>query len=427
MSPGHIWLAVRLPPWRFLISRWPWLTLLYLATSAVIGLALVPITVATFLLLPLWALGVGGLERRRTKMLGFPTQQSGHAQVQESERHHWLSIRISEAATWREALAFLVDLVFGLTILVVLFFQGVTVVALGMIAYAGITGPTDTQFFGEAKGVMTPTNWWPVLLIALALFCVLAYVNSFLAVTQASLLRVLCGPRRRELDQNVERLLRSRRALLESSEAERRRIERDLHDGVQQELIALGARLGMVGLEVDELASRGIDTTDLLRSVDEAQEQAEHAMATLRNTVRGIHPSVLTDHGLHTALEELAERCSVPVTLELDTGTPLPPTIETAAYYLAAEALNNVTKHTSATAVTIRTTTDGTGFAIQVTDNGAGTADETNGTGLRGLRARAEALNGNFTVASPAGGPTALRMVLPTTPVRGASHANPDR
>lgn len=427
MSSGHIWLAVRLPPWRFLVSRWPWLALLYLATSAVIGLVLLPIALVAFLLLPLWALAIGAFERRRTRLLGFSTQQSGHAQVQESERHHWLSIRISEAATWREALAFLVDLVFGLTILAVLFFQGVTVVALGMVAYAGITGPTDTQFFGEAKGVMTPSNWWPVLLIALALFCLLAYVNSLLAVTQASLLRALCGPRRRELNQNVERLLRSRRALLESSEAERRRIERDLHDGVQQELIALGARLGMIGLEVDELATRGTDTTDLSRSVDEAQEQAEHAMATLRNTVRGIHPSVLTDHGLHTALEELAERCPTPVTLEMETGTSLPPTVETAAYYLAAEALNNVTKHTSATAVTIRTSIDDTGFAIQITDNGAGNADETNGTGLRGLRARAEALNGAFTVTSPVGGPTTLRMVLPITPVRGATHANPDR
>lgn len=421
MGAGNAWTALRRAPWRFLVSRWPWLSLLYLAGSAIIGLALIPVTVFAFLLLPLWALVIGALERRRTTLVGFPLQQSGHARVPESERHHWLSIRVSEAATWREALAYLVDLVFGLTVLVLLFFQGVAVVALGMVAYAGITGPTPTQFFGNLTGVMTPTNWWPVLLVAVALFCVLGYANTLAAATQASFLRVLCGPRSQELAQNVERLERSRRALLESSEAERRRIERDLHDGAQQELIALGARLGMIGLEADELAARGADTTELVQAINNANEQAEQAMTTLRNTARGIHPSVLTDHGLDVALEELAERCRVPVSMRLGETGRLPPTIETAAYYFTAEALNNVAKHAAATTVTVQTHTDDTHFSICITDDGQGGADEAAGSGLQGLRARAEALNGHFAVSSPLGGATVIRMELPLTTVEGGT------
>lgn len=413
MEPGQAWLAMQRPPWRFLAGRWPWLALLYLVLSAVIAIALVPIVVLTFLILPLWALAVGALERRRTRLLGFPRQQSGHAIIPEQERHHWINIRLTEPATWREVLALIVDLVFGGVAVVVLFFDTAVILVLVMVAHAGITGPTQMQLIGDAQTVVTPANWWPVLPIGAVLLCGLGYVHTLLAIAQASLLRVLCGPRQRELDQNLERILRSRRTLVDSFEVERRRIERDLHDGVQQELVALGAQLGMVSLEIEDLAARGTDTTAIARAVDAAQSQAEHAMATLRDTVHGIHPSVLTDHGLHAALEELAERSPIPADLHLAARARLPASVETAAYYLATEALSNVTKHTAATTIRIRTTASDEWFTIDITDDGAGGADESRGTGLRGLRERAEALNGQLEIESPVGGPSVLRMTVP--------------
>lgn len=423
MENARIWAALTRPPWRFLISRWPWLSLLYLVFSALLGVLLIPVVVLGFLILPLSGIVIGAIERRRNRLIGFATLGSPHAVVGEDERPHWLSIRLTEAATWRETAALLVDLVFGIIALTVLFFEGVALVAFGMIAYAGLTGPTRTQFFGEAEGTMTPGNWWPIIPLTLALLCLIGYLNTILAAAQGSLNSVLCAPRQRDIDRRVERLTRSRAALVESFEVERRRIERDLHDGVQQELIALGARLGMINYEIEELAATDPQLRPLLASVDSAQGQAEHAMATLRNTVRGIHPSVLTDHGLSTALQELAERTPLTVHLHWDDDTVrYPAAVETNAYYFVSEALNNAVKHASATAVEIREHTDRGVLTVTVTDNGRGGADESMGLGIAGLRDRAETLNGSLSLDSPEGGPTQIQMSLPYT-VEGDAHA----
>ena len=150
-------------------------------------------------------------------------------------------------------------------------------------------------------------------------------------------------------------------------------------------------------------------------------------MTTLRDTVRGIHPSVLTDYGLRAALEELAERSNIRVTVEGNPNVRLPAAHETTVYYLVAEALTNIAKHASASSSVVATGTDGKTFIVTVTDNGTGGANERNGTGLRGLAERAEALNGHLQVTSPAGGPTVLRMALPMPEEGDASHANTDR
>ncbi|MCI1747626.1 MAG: histidine kinase [Acidipropionibacterium sp.] len=400
-------------PWRFLTGRWAWLPLVYLTASAVLGLALLLVLIPTLLLIPIWALAIGMLERRRTRLLGFAPQRTGHVPVITEERHHWLGIRLAEAATWREALALLVDLVMGIAALFILFFEAISLIVLVGVAGYGLRGPTRIQLIGHLSAMMTPQNWWVTIPIGLVWLCALAYLNAALATAQASALRLLCGARQEELDQNIQRLLRSRRALVEASEAERRRIERDLHDGVQQELIVLGARLGMVGVELEDAAARGVDLSGPLRDLDAAQAQAEHAMSTLRDTVRGIHPSVLTDHGLSTALEELAERQPVPVTLSVEQHEDLPPVVETTAYYFAVEALNNAAKHAHANNIHIHTTITMNTFIISVTDDGCGGATEGAGSGLGGLRERAEALNGQLGISSPAGGPTVIRMDLP--------------
>lgn len=162
---------MRRPPWRFLASRWPWLAALYLVLSAGIAIVAVVLLVLTFLLLPLWGLAVGGVERRRTRLLGFPRQRSGHLTVADDERHHWLNLRLTESATWREVLALLVDLAFGGIAAVVLLFDVVAMLVLVMVAHAGITGPTRMRLIGDPELVITPANWWPVLPLGLMLLC----------------------------------------------------------------------------------------------------------------------------------------------------------------------------------------------------------------------------------------------------------------
>lgn len=415
MRQESVWVALMRQPWRFLFSRWPWLALAYLLLSAVIGVLLVPVVIATLLLLPLWGLVVGAIERRRTVLLGFPRQASGHVPLTREQRHIWLSVRISEGATWRESAALLLDLVLGWLALAVLFTQGLFLVVLVAIAVTAAQGPARINLFANVRIIATPDNWWLVVPIGLLALCLFAYVNAILAAGQATVLRALCGPRQRELARNVERLTQSRAALVAAFETERRRIERDLHDGVQQELVTLAARLGMLSLELDDLAANGTDITPARDALDAAQGQAEHTMATLRDTVRGIHPAVLTDHGLTAALSELADRTPVPIALDLTDIERLPAPIETAAYYLVTEAISNTAKHTTATQLTVHARIDGHTLALTVEDDGHGGADENAGTGLRGLRERAETLGGRFTVISPQDGPTTLQMVLPIT------------
>ena len=413
MEPSTVWHALMRPPWRFLFSVWPWRALVYLLVSAALGVLLVPVTILTLLLLPLWGIVIGALERRRSRILGFARQASGHVLLAREQRHIWLAVRVNERATWRETAALLLDLVLGLVMFAVLIGEVLCLVVAVFIAVSGVRGPTRINLFADVWIAVGPDTWWPVIPIALLAVCLFAYVNAVLAGGQASLLRLLCGPRRRELARNVERLTQSRAALVEAFETERRRIERDLHDGVQQELVTLAARLGMVSLELDDLAAQGAATGSAFAALDAAQSQAEHAMATLRNTVRGIHPAVLTDHGLRAALDELADRTPVPLTFDVADFDRLPAPIETAAYYLVTEAISNAAKHSAASRLTVDARVEADALTVVVADDGHGGADENAGTGLRGLRERAETLGGRLSITSPYGGPTTLRMTLP--------------
>ncbi|MEN2741065.1 histidine kinase [Microbacterium sp. X-17] len=413
MGSAGLWHALTRRPWRFLAGGWPWRALVYLLASAAAGIVLLPVTVVTFLLLPLWGLLIGAIERRRTTLLGFPRQRSGHVPLTREQRHIWLSVRMNEGATWRETAALVLDLVVGWVVVTVLFTQGLCLVVFAFIGVSGARGPAWINLAADVRILVGPDTWWAVIPIALIAVCLFAYVNALLAAGQVSLLRMLCGPRQRELSRNVERLIQSRAVLVEAFETERRRIERDLHDGVQQELVILAARLGIVRLELDELGARGTEIGPIRDALDTAQGQAEHAMATLRNTVRGIHPGVLNDHGLSAALGELADRAPIPITFDLDDFGRLPTAVETAGYYLVTEAISNAAKHTAATRLTVRARLEDDALAVTVTDDGNGGADERVGTGLRGLRERAETLGGEFVLVSPDGGPTTLHMTLP--------------
>jgi signal transduction histidine kinase len=211
-----------------------------------------------------------------------------------------------------------------------------------------------------------------------------------------------------ELQARLEDLAASRARIVSAGDAERRRLERNLHDGAQQRLVtlSLSLRLALTKLETDPEAARA-----LLQS---AGSELGQALEELRELARGIHPAVLTDRGLGQAVESLASR--VPVTVEVDElpAARLPEPIEAAAYYLIAEALTNVAKYARASEARVRVARADGSVVVQVSDDGIGGADAAGGSGLRGLADRVEALGGRLDVTSPPGGGTTLRAEIPT-------------
>ena len=218
----------------------------------------------------------------------------------------------------------------------------------------------------------------------------------------------------------VQQLTSSRAETVDTSAAELRRIERDLHDGAQARLVALGMNLA---LAEDQIA----DDPDSARALlAEAREASVTALVELRGLVRGIHPPVLADRGLAGAVQALALTVPMPVDVDCELDGTLPPPLESAAYFALAEALTNVVKHAHATRASISVRRDGELLRLEVDDDGTGGADPAMGTGLRGIERRLNAFDGTLTVESPPGGPTRLVMVLPVSIV-GAQRRGAER
>jgi signal transduction histidine kinase len=220
------------------------------------------------------------------------------------------------------------------------------------------------------------------------------------------LARALLGPGRAEqLAARVETLARSRAEIIAATDAERRRIERDLHDGTQQRLLSLAMNLG--------LARRALPPSPEREAIEAAHDEAVAALTELREFVRGLHPAVLDDRGLDAAISGIAARAPLSVRVRVDVEPRCSPAIEAIAYFTVSEALTNVAKHASATraAVTLRRTGDR--LHIAVTDDGRGGAVADADGGLAGLAQRAAGVDGTMTVDSPAGGPTTVTVELP--------------
>jgi signal transduction histidine kinase len=211
-----------------------------------------------------------------------------------------------------------------------------------------------------------------------------------------------------ELRARLDELQTSRSRLVEVSMFERRRLERDLHDGAQQRLVALSLQLGLARRRLEE--GQGAAAGAML---DAARDELARALEELRELARGIHPAVLTDRGLEPALEALAERAPLPVSLDQMPAERLPAPVEAAAYFVVAEALTNVVKYAGASTAAVRIRRNGSYAVVEVRDDGVGGADPTIGTGLRGLADRLAALDGRLEVHSPPGEGTTVRAEVP--------------
>jgi signal transduction histidine kinase len=217
--------------------------------------------------------------------------------------------------------------------------------------------------------------------------------------------RVLVARGRRALRARIDLLTHTRRQAVDAQAAELRRIERDLHDGAQARLVALTLQLGRAELRLE-------DRPEVRQLINDAKREAHHAIAELRNLARGIVPPLLADRGLSAAVQSLAARYGLGTAIELDTQRRVAPAVESAAYFVVAEALTNTAKHSEARRSWIRLTQERRALLVVVGDDGCGGAD-LDGSGLAGLRARVEALDGTLKVESPPARGTVVEARLP--------------
>ncbi|OKK08656.1 histidine kinase [Streptomyces sp. CB03234] len=411
MDPRTPWQA--LTRGDYLRGGWPWRSAGYLASGVLVGVPVLTVllVLAAFSsvlvgvpLLLLAGVALGGVERWRLGLVDADPAPDPHRIPEEPGLRSWLRVRVREQATWRElAYALLHGCVLWPLELLAL------AVALGAplaLMATPVRLALDGQEVRVLKGPLVTT--YPVAFAAavcgLLLLPALLYPLGALAGARAALTRLLLAPRDTELRDRIGEVTRSRARLVAAFEAERRRIERDLHDGAQQRLVALTMTLGLARLD----APPGPLADQLARAHDEAGR----VLTELRELIHGIHPQVLADYGLGAALADAADRSAVPVDTDIDVPR-LPPPVESAAYFAVCEALANIGKHSGAARARLTARHTGELLHIDVEDDGTGGASPADGTGLTGLADRIAVLDGRLAINSPPGGPTVLRVEIP--------------
>ena len=353
---------------------------------------------------------MGGVERARGRsFLDVDVPKPYRADPQPDKWWRVHVARFTDPATWIEVAYHLLALPIGIfTFTVAVTFWAT---ALGLIAAPAYYWalPQPVYLFGNEAHhlfvVDTPLDYLLVVLMGLALLLVTPWVIRGLATANRFLVRGMLGGSE---SARVQELTESRAAAVDLAAQDRRQIERDLHDGVQQQLVSLAMDLGRAKEKLDT------DPEQARALVEEAHEEAKRAITEVRDLARGIYPAVLTDMGLDAALSALAARSTVPVEVQVDVAERPPASTEAAAYFVVSEALANVAKHSRATkaSVTVRRANDGW-LTIQVQDDGVGGATIAEGSGLAGLRDRVGALDGDLHLLSPEGGPTVLMVEIP--------------
>lgn len=283
--------------------------------------------------------------------------------------------------------------------------------ALGMALLPAVVGafPDDRArfyFFEIAAG--DPTRWIALGVGVVGLVVVAPWITIGAATAEWTLADRLLGPTDDErLAAQVAALRTSRTAAVDSAEAERRRIERDLHDGAQQRLVALAANLGAARDKLDDDPQAGREM------VAAAHDEAKAALGEIRDLVRGIHPVILEDRGIDAALSAVVARSPVPVVLDVEVANRPPAAVESAVYFVVTEALTNVARHSGATRAHVSIARAADRLVVEIRDDGHGGADASKGTGLQGMRERVAAMGGTTHVISPGGGPTTISVEMP--------------
>ena len=348
---------------------------------------------------------LAGLERRRVAALTGRAIASPYRQRSGGIRAQGIGM-FRERASWRDATWLALSFPLALAGLIPLI---VDVVALALVLAPAWVWAVPSRhppaavafFFGNWPGRFGAT------VVGLLLLPAAVRLTTAAAEGAAELTGSLLGAgSQQRLAARADQLVATRARVLDAQAAELRRIERDLHDGAQARIVAAGMTLALV----DRRLRSGEPVID---DIDSARTQLNKALLELRLLIRGIHPPILTDRGLYAALSALAADNPLDVTIRVDNESRLPPAVESAAYFMVAETLTNAAKHANAQHVLVELRTTSDHLLLQVSDDGSGGAAPSGGSGLDGIRRRAEALDGTLTLESPFGGPTVIRAELP--------------
>jgi signal transduction histidine kinase len=410
-------------PLRLLVSREPWLAFLFMLLSFVLGvfwfvvlvtlisvgsglvitLVGLPILAATLLL---WIQGAR-LERLRVRaLLGEPIHDPYHAAPEGANWWGKLKTRLVDRHTWLDLLYLFLLFPIGIAEFVIA--MTATAFPLSLVTMPAYYWAGDSPDFFTMR-IDTLPEAFAVALIGLPLLLATPYILVGVGRGHAWLARHLLGRNREaELSERVGQLTVSRSQALESAVGDLRRIERDLHDGAQQRLVTLSLELGLIRNRLDE----GTDP-EIAAQLESIGQELREAIDELRELARGIHPSILTDSGLAAALESLAKRSALPVSLDNRCTGRLPERVEVTAYFVVAEALTNVAKYAQASRVVVRLESRDGMVRVEVDDDGNGGADPGSGSGLSGLQDRVSAIGGQLWVESPPGEGTQVWAEIP--------------
>ncbi|MEU4571425.1 sensor domain-containing protein [Nonomuraea sp. NPDC023979] len=406
-------------PTRLLTSSTPWRAWAYAATGALLGgvtmtvvltFVLVGVTLAPLAIgfVPLTAAGlagipIGAVERRRLRLLGLPALPSPHRTLRRPGPRAWIGTRLRENATWR-AFGYTTALITGLWLL------DYAVAAIPLVCIVFVAAPVVYLVSGpvDLLGTHLATLADSLLVAGFAALGLVAaaYLAVVAAKMRVPIARVLLAPPPYEIP-DMETVGSSGR-LLDAFDAERRRIERDLHDGTQQRLVALGVMLDMARMTVADPKLHSLLSRAHLETITTLEE--------LRELVRGIHPRVLAERGLPEAVAELARAHSLRIRVKIDVPGRLVPSVESTAYFMVSEALANVAKHAEADDCWVSGWIARDTLILEVGDNGRGGLDVRADGGVQGMADRVAAVGGRVRFTSPGGGPTVLRAEIPCLP-----------
>ncbi|XRQ05115.1 sensor histidine kinase [Actinomadura welshii] len=320
----------------------------------------------------------------------------------------------TDPATWKDllylALLFPITLVEFVVSVAVWSAAGMLLAMPVIVAVDGSGAEVGLGFMSYWAG--NPVEALPMSAGGLVVLVLAMYVTRVMAIGHSAWARLLLGPslaqtENLELRKRTEHLRASRARGVDAAEFERRRIERDLHDGAQQRLLSVAMDIGRARAKLDD------DPEGARALIEQAHSGTKEAIAELRDLARGIYPAILTDRGLDPALSGLAGRAPVPVEVNVDLPERPPAAVESIAYFIVAESLANIAKYARATWATVRVAREDRWVVVEVTDNGVGGAVARPDGGLAGLADRAATIDGMLIVDSPPGGPTIVRADLP--------------
>jgi signal transduction histidine kinase len=380
-----------------------------LSTGLSLLITLIGLPILTFAMLT--ARYAGNLERWRVRT--FLASEIETPARRPPKNDGWFEQLISpfrDTSTYRDLLyAWLVQPIIGLfnfVAAVVVWTVPLWLITLPIYAIAW-EGAAPDVWFGDGK-LDSPSEVLAAAVVGLVLLPLAPWAIRGLAHADAAVARALLSPSKTgELEERIDTLRERQARSVDMAMADRRQIERDLHDGAQQRLLALGMDLGMALEKFDTDPETARDL------VGDAHQELQRAIAELRNLARGVHPAVLTDRGLDAALSALAARSPVPVRLDVKLQQRPPASVEATAYFIVAEALTNAARYANATHVDVRVRDVDGKIHVTVVDDGVGGAQQQTGGGLAGLADRASSVEGSLQIASPVGGPTVINAELP--------------